>query len=84
MGVSSSQADDEIDSKFIFIEIDKWGGDRKILDATLNETPFEQLDLVFKKFKEINGKELEEVVKDELDGRIRNMYQDLSEYRLIA
>lgn len=43
------------------------------------ETSLEQLNLVFQKFKETNGKELEEVIKDKFKGDKRNVYQDLSE-----
>ena len=75
--VTKKLRDTQIDE---FSEVGKWGDHREVLDATLLETPFEQLNLVFQKFKEIHdGKELEHVVKDKMTNIKQNAYQDLSE-----
>ena len=47
------------------------------------ETPLEQLELVFQKFKEIDVHELEHVIKEKLEGSVKNSYQDLSELIIV-
>lgn len=68
---------------FSIIEAPKWYDDRVYLDTALNESPFEPLNLIFKKFKELEGKELEEVVESKFAGNKENAYQHLSTYTSI-
>ena len=55
----------------------EWSDNRLQLDTILIETPFEQLDLIFQKFKELAGKEFEDVIKDRFLGSKEKAYLSL-------
>jgi hypothetical protein len=61
-----------------FLEQKTWYDCRERLDSTLIETPFEQLNVIFQKFRERAGKEIEDAVREKFSGSKENAYLDLS------
>ena len=68
---------------FLTAEVDNDLGDsRQRLDEILCERPISQVKLILEEFKRQNDdKSLEKVVRDELDGDLKNAYVNMSEYK---